>query len=299
MSRRPKSAGNPGMSRKSKSQSSLHHAGDRRPATTPHTARAHGVRRQRSSSSLRSTRNDNLIPFRSRRRHPRIDDAVKRRYPEWRMQGRSEDVYGMSKLSPGPIYIPKDSFVLPETPKWSLGQLISDKSSRMRSPGPIYNPKYQYTHYHPPSFSLIARRPHREFNQTTPAPNQYDVNKSKLLRSSREYTLKGRVSKRSDTLSDTPGPSAYDVSKSLRKHSVPSTKIAKRLPDMTQNYLNTVPGPAHYMPLFKQTMHRSSTWTMGKRFKVIDSRDENPGPGHYGPPLIAPYKRKKKKKRRA
>ena len=202
----------------------------------------------------------------------------------------------MSK-SPGPIYIPKDTFVLPENPKWSLGRLITDKSSRMRSPGPIYNPKYRYSRYESPSFSLIARRQQRDFTQSTPAPNQYDVSKSKFYKSSRAYTLKGRISKRTDTLSDTPGPSAYDVAKSLRKHSIPSTKIGKRLPDQTQKYLKSVPGPAHYMPKFKQTMHRSSGWTMGKRFKIIDSRDDNPGPGHYGPPLVPSYRKRKKKRK--
>ena len=285
---RPKSAGNPGMSPKFKSTTSLH-----RRASGAQTDRKH-MRRNQSNASLCDS---DIIPFRSRRRHPRIDDGVRRRYPEWRMQSRRDDVYEMGK-SPGPIYIPKDSYVLPGNPKWSLGRLIEDKMSKKKSPGPIYNPTYRYVRHDPPSFSLMSRRPQRTFTQSTPAPNQYDVSKSKFFNSSREYTLKGRISKRTDTLSDTPGPSAYDVQKSIRKHSVPSTKIGKRLPDMTQNYLNSVPGPAHYMPKFKQTLHRSSGWTMGRRFKVIDSRDDNPGPGYYGPPLMPPLKKKKKKKRR-
>ena len=66
---------------------------------------------------------------------------------------------------------------------------------------------------------------------------------------------------------------------------------------MTQNYLNSVPGPARYIPKYDQTLYRSSKWTIGKRNKIIDSRDDNPGPGHYGPPVIPPFKRKKNKNR--
>ena len=278
---RPKSAGlYSSQSNNSKSKSSLHINGNQ-------SAR----KALKKSNSFGS-----IIPWKARKRHPRIDDCVRFRYPEWRMTGRSDDVYGMSKLSPGPIYIPKDEFVLPSNPKWSLGQQIEDKEMKKRSPGPIYNPKYHFVKYDAPKFSFIARRPERTFAQTTPAPNQYDPTKSRYYKSNRFYTIKGRISNRNDTLSNTPGPTAYNIDKSIRKKSIPSTKIGKKLPDMTQNYLNSVPGPARYLPKYNHTLYQSSKWTIGKRMKIIDSRDDNPGPGHYGPSVIPPFKKKGKKK---
>ena len=276
LSRRPKSANYAGVLSKSKSKA--HIKGSQ-------TAR----KRQKSSNSK-------IIPWTARKRHPRIDDGVKKRYPEWRL-GNPHPDDPMIKRSPGPIYVPKDGYVLYQPPKWSLGKLIDDtRIADKRSPGPVYNPKYHFTHYDAPKFSFIARREIKTFSQTTPAPNCYDPTKSAYYKSSKIYTIKGRISKRTDTLSDTPGPTAYNIDKSMRKVSILSTKIGKRLPDMTQNYLNSVPGPAQYIPKYEQTLNQSSKWTMGRRRKIIDSRDDNPGPGYYGPSLVPPYKRKKKKK---
>ena len=286
---RPKSAGINNQSLR-RTKSSLNR-GERNGSQTQRT-------RDRSSSGNGKQSGTPIIPWKPRKRHPRMDDGVHIRYPEWRMTGPSR---GSSEqyVSPGPIYIPKDSFVLPEQPKWSLGRHIKDTQCIGKSPGAIYNPIYHFTHHLAPRFSFISRRSRRSASQSTPAPHQYDLSKSKLFKSGREYTLKGRLSKRSDTLSNTPGPSSYDVSKSQRKHGIPSTKIGKRLPDQTQKFLNTVPGPAHYMPKFRATMHRSSGWTMGTRTTIRDSRDDNPGPGYYGPSLLPPYRHKRKKKKRA
>lgn len=256
----------------------------------------YGSQTARSSKYQKSKKSKSIV-WNSKKRHPRIDDGVRKRYPEWRITTRNDDnVYGMSKLSPGPIYNPKDHFVLPQQPKWSLGRLIEDKQMKRRSPGPIYNPKYHFVKYDAPKFSLIARRAQRTFAQTTPAPNQYDPTKSSYYKSNRFYTLKGRLTSRTDIVSSTPGPTAYDVSKSMRKRSILSTKLASRLPDMTQNYLNSIPGPGRYIPKYDQTLHRSAKWTMGKRHKIIDSRGDNPGPGYYGPPVIPPFKRNKRKR---
>jgi len=281
---RPKSAGTDSHSLlKSKSKSSLRRQKRR---TGSQTERA-------ASRSQSFQKQHGLIPWRSRRRHPRIDDGVHKRYPEWRMSGPAKAELIANAISPGPIYIPKDSFVLPSEPAWSLGRQLNRGAGSFRSPGPIYNPKYNFTHYDAPKFSMHSRRAQKSNAQSTPAPNQYNVDTGKH---GRQYTLKGRLSRRTDTLSSTPGPSSYDVSKSQRKHAIPSTKIGFRLPDQTQKFLKTVPGPAHYMPKFDATLHRASGWTMGARTKIIDSRDENPGPGYYGPPLVPPFRKRRKKK---
>lgn len=181
-------------------------------------------------------------------------------------------------------------------PSFSIGGIIEDKSIKKRSPGPIYNPQYHFTHDVSPSYSLLPRREDLTGGTQTPAPNQYDPTKSKWFRSQKKFALKGRIETREDVASSTPGPTDYDVSKSIRKHSLIGCKIGKRLPDMTQKHLKSVPGPAAYMPSTNYVLPRSKKFSIGARTKTADSNDDNPGPGHYGPSIIPPLRKKKKRK---
>ena len=49
----------------------------------------------------------------------------------------------------------------------------------------------------------------------TPAPNSFDPTQSKWFKPGGKITIKSRITKKTDNMSDTPGPTDYNLDKSI------------------------------------------------------------------------------------
>ena len=241
-----------------------------------------------------------LILNQSRERLPRIDDIKHTSEPKWSIQGPMLSLK-INTDTPGPIYMPKDTFTKSQTPKWTIKFHIKEPHNGLfaDSPGPIYNPKYEYTKPKTTrNYTLHSRTYIKSSKDFMPSPNIYDPRKSKYFKNVKDYTIKGRITNRNDVLSDTPGPTDYNLNNSMRKNSLKTIKIHNKLPDYTTKYKKKLPGPAKYYPRMNYTRPTTPKWSLGSRISVPNVHDDLPGPGSYGPPVSMSWKKLKGKKKK-
>ena len=177
-------------------------------------------------------------------------------------------------LTPGPgKYKPKK--YLYQQPIWTIGNSQRPKEQNADIPGPgAYNLRYKLQFPDVPSYSM-ASKPKQNLDQmNTPGPGSYSP--KSILSQKNIFSFGEKYKSNSNEI--TPGPGNYNIRKE-KDLLVPSSIFGHAL--KFDSDISKTPGPGIYNSDITKVKRQQPIYSFSKEKRILENKDENPGPGAY------------------